>query len=85
MERSCQAMRGLIIRSEAKAYEGLSRLLELLVDPTLSTDAARTMTILSRENDGVITKENFAVTRVSSLSSWPEDILSKHSRSAATV
>ena len=58
-------MRGLVIRSDSRAYEGVSKIVSLFSDESLSRDAARTMAILSKENDGVLLKENFAVIRVS--------------------
>ena len=59
-----QCLRGLILRSESRAYEGVARLVSLFSDNDLSSDAARTMAILSKEDDGVLTKSNNAVIRV---------------------
>lgn len=61
-----QAMRGLLFRSDSRAYDGVARIISLFADERLSKDAARTLLILSRETDGVLSKENFAVIRVSS-------------------
>lgn len=58
-------MRGLVIRSDSRAYTGISRILELFADENLGRDAARSMVILSREHDGVTAKENYSVIRVS--------------------
>lgn len=57
-------MRGLMIRSDNRAYVGISRLLAVFEDEEVGRDAARSMVILSRENDGVIAKENSSVIRV---------------------
>lgn len=60
-------MRGLVIRSDSRAYQGIARILDLFTDEVLGRDAARTMVILSRESDGVNTKANYSVMRVSSI------------------
>ena len=54
-----------MIRSETRAYDGLARLVELFADTDLGPDAARTVAILSKEDDGVLIKKNHAVIRVS--------------------
>lgn len=58
-------MRGLVIRSDSRAYTGISRILELFEDEVLGRDAARSMVMLSRESDNVIVKDNFSIVRVS--------------------
>ena len=57
-------MRGLVIRSDNRAYTGISRILALFEDDAMGRDAARSMVILSRESDNVIAKENYSVIRV---------------------
>lgn len=57
-------MRGLIVRSDNRAYDGVGKLVSLFADEGLSKAAARTMGILSKDNDAVLTKENGAVIRV---------------------
>ena len=57
-------MRGLIVRSDNRAYDAVGKLVSLFADEGLSKAAARTMAILSKDNDAVLTKENGAVIRV---------------------
>lgn len=59
-----QSMRGLIVRSDNRAYDGVAKLVSLFADEGLSKAAARTMAILSKDNDAVLIKENGAVIRV---------------------
>jgi hypothetical protein len=59
-----QIMRGLMFRSDNRAYQGISKIVDLFADADINHDAARTMLILSMEKDGVITKSNHAVIRV---------------------
>lgn len=59
------ALRGLVLRSESKAYEGVSNMLSLFAEDELANDSARALEILGKEGDNVLTKENFAVIRVS--------------------
>ncbi|CAD6575428.1 MAG: hypothetical protein CYPHOPRED_005705, partial [Cyphobasidiales sp. Tagirdzhanova-0007] len=57
-------MRGMIIRSDSRAYEGVANLIALLADNHFGKEAARILAVLSQEDNGVITKKNFAVTRM---------------------
>lgn len=63
-ETAPKALRGLLLRSDPRAYQGLSQLIALFADPIIGAHAARTMAILSKDNDGVLTKNNYAVIRV---------------------
>ena len=59
----------MIIRSDSRAYEGVANLIALLADNHFGKEAARILAVLSQEDNGVITKKNFAVTRVRSVAS----------------
>lgn len=61
---SLQCLRGLLLRSDQRAYDGVSRIIALFADPVLGVHAARTMSVLSKESDGVLTKSNHAIIRV---------------------
>lgn len=60
------AMRGLILRSDSRAYDGVAKLVTLFQHPQLAKEAARTMSILGRDDDGILIKPNFANIKVGS-------------------
>ena len=59
------AIRGLRLRSDSRAYSAVQDLLSLFDDNVLGQDAARSLAILSRDDDGALTKANHAVIKVS--------------------
>lgn len=71
------AIRGLLLRSDSRAYTSLQDLLGLFADDVLGQDAARSLAILSRDDDGALTKANHAVIKVSGSDNcaapWPDN------------
>lgn len=57
-----------MIRGDNRAYDGILQILSLFQDRDVCKDAARSLIILSRESDGIISKSNFSVIRVSAQS-----------------
>lgn len=60
-----QIAKGLITRSDQRGYDAVDQIITLLHDPLLGRDAAAALGIIGDEEDRVLSKENFAVIRVS--------------------
>lgn len=60
-----QVAKGLVVRSDQRGYDFVLQILDLFRDPVLSRDAATALGVIAEESDRVLSKENFAVLRVS--------------------
>jgi DNA repair/transcription protein MET18/MMS19 len=60
-----QITKGLIVRSDQRGYDAALKILELFHDPVLGRDAATALGVIAEEGDRVLSKENFAVIRLS--------------------
>ncbi|GAA5841768.1 hypothetical protein JCM9279_003101 [Rhodotorula babjevae] len=58
------AAKGLIVRSDARGYAMVERVLALFHDETLGRTAAASLGAIAEEKDGVLAKDNFAVIRL---------------------
>ncbi|GAA5932916.1 hypothetical protein JCM3775_005263 [Rhodotorula graminis] len=56
--------KGLIVRSDARGYAMVERVLALFRDETLGRTAAASLGAIAEEKDGVLAKDNFAVIRL---------------------
>ncbi|GAA5902120.1 hypothetical protein JCM8208_002481 [Rhodotorula glutinis] len=56
--------KGLIVRSDARGYAMVERVLALFHDETLGRTAAASLGAIAEEKDGVLGKDNFAVIRL---------------------
>lgn len=60
-----QIAKGLIVRSDQRGYAMIEHLLALFQDAELAPAAAASLGTIAEEKDGVLSKENAAVIRVS--------------------
>lgn len=63
--RPSQIAKGLVVRSDQRGYDMVIKILELFHDAALGRDAATALGVIAEEGDRVLSKENFAVIRVS--------------------
>lgn len=61
--------RGLVTRSDQRGFVFAQKLLSLCEDANFGFVAARAVGIVAEDKDGLLTKENHAVVRVSALAS----------------
>lgn len=60
-----QIAKGLVVRSDERGFSLVERILALFSDAELGPDAAAALGVIAEDNDRVLSKENFAVIRVS--------------------
>ena len=60
-----QVTKGLVVRSDERGYAFVDRILSLFTDSQLGSDAAAALGIIAEDSNRVLSKENFAVVRVS--------------------
>jgi hypothetical protein len=68
-----QIAKGLVVRSDERGYALVDKILTLFSDEVLGSDAAAALGVIAEENDRVLSKENFAVIRVSFLHARPSE------------
>lgn len=57
--------KGLIARSDPRGYDAVTAILGLFLDPVLGRDSATALGVIADDSDRVLSKENFAILRVS--------------------